>query len=112
MDSPISAVRARRHREFHGRGGAFVLRRRPLKIPVEPAHQRTNYLAQLRRVELVEFIVSITEQIVAPGRQLAQSGLVFAGPESDFSYGQIISFDGGWTAGGHNVSVAVTPATP
>ena len=36
---------------------------------------------------------------LAPGRQLAQSVLFLAGPESDFSYGQIISFDGGWTAG-------------
>ncbi|MGV7241130.1 SDR family NAD(P)-dependent oxidoreductase [Caballeronia sp. M23-90] len=36
---------------------------------------------------------------LAPGRQLAQSVLFLAGPESDFSYGQILSFDGGWTSG-------------
>jgi hypothetical protein len=49
--------------------------------------------------ELVEFGVSITEHDRGAGTATGSIGLVFAGPESDFSYGQIISFDGGWSAG-------------
>jgi 2-keto-3-deoxy-L-fuconate dehydrogenase len=34
---------------------------------------------------------------LATGRECAQTVLFLAGPESDFFYGQIIPFAGGWT---------------
>ena len=34
---------------------------------------------------------------LATGRECAQTVLLLAGPESDFFYGQIIPFAGGWT---------------
>jgi 2-keto-3-deoxy-L-fuconate dehydrogenase len=34
---------------------------------------------------------------LATGRECAQTVLFLAGPESDFFYGQILPFAGGWT---------------
>jgi 2-keto-3-deoxy-L-fuconate dehydrogenase len=60
----------------------------------------TYWPLEYRKTE--EFRVRLAEcpgGRLAPGLQLAQSVLFLAGPESDFSYGQILSFDGGWTSG-------------
>ena len=60
----------------------------------------TSPIGRLAYRETEEFPEQMAENPaarLATGRECAQTVLFLAGPESDFYYGQIIPFAGGWT---------------
>ena len=66
-------------------------------IVTDPTEYNGADIVALFREEFRERMAENPAARLVTGRECAQTVLFLAGPESDFYYGQIIPFAGGWT---------------